>query len=303
VSLANQGGDDTKDSDANALREIATNLSVGEVDTTNDFGFTINSSFLISKKLNTAEPVRTGDPISFTIRITNTGQTHLATIPLVDTYNPAYLTYSGAVPASINNADDGTINWSDITGAGQLAPGASISVVVNFIAYGDTTEINPAQSPCTATGSTCNRATAAGVLADPDGPSGPLGAGEPLPSAFGFDDVAIINPTSVALANYSVQSTEDQVILQWTTVNEADVLGFNVYRQSNGELEKLNETLIAAENAGQSNGAEYSLQFYGQNLTTRYHFILEFVMVDGRTSLQVLGQAGHFKLFLPATLR
>jgi hypothetical protein len=248
--------------------------------------------------------VRTGDPISFTIRITNTGQTYLATIPLVDSYDKNYLTYVNASPASINNTDDGTINWADVTGAGQLAPNASVSVVVNFIAFGDTTAIDPAQSPCTVIGATCNVATAAGVLADPDGPGGPLGGLEPVPSKSGSDDVVIINPTSVALINYSVESNENQVVLRWTTVNEADLLGFNLYRQSNGGvLEKLNGELISAQEAGKANGAEYAERLDGQSLTTRYRFILEFVMVDGRTSLQVLGQAGNFKLFLPSTVR
>jgi hypothetical protein len=76
-----------------------------------------------------------GEPIVFTLTVVNTGEVALATLPLVDTYDTTYLTYVSAVPASVDNANDGTIHWADI---GPLPAGASTTIVATFTAAAST---------------------------------------------------------------------------------------------------------------------------------------------------------------------
>ncbi|MCO6449869.1 MAG: carboxypeptidase regulatory-like domain-containing protein, partial [Caldilineales bacterium] len=80
--------------------------------------------------------------VQWRIRVTNNGDTILNTVPLADTYDTTYLTYgfsgSFSSPASNDNTDDGTLNWTDITGAGTLAPGAFADVIVNMTAKAST---------------------------------------------------------------------------------------------------------------------------------------------------------------------
>ena|GEM_PF-3249897 len=76
--------------------------------------------------------IQVGQAGSFSIRVTNTGDTALATVPLIDVFDSAALTF---VPASIapnSVVPAGTLTWNDITGAGTLAAGATTTITVNF---------------------------------------------------------------------------------------------------------------------------------------------------------------------------
>lgn len=85
-----------------------------------------------------------GDPIQFTITITNTGNTTLVTVPLVDTYDPTYLSFSAATPTPNLTTLAGTLTWTDLTGPApngfgvDLAPGATFTVSVTFTALAST---------------------------------------------------------------------------------------------------------------------------------------------------------------------
>jgi uncharacterized repeat protein (TIGR01451 family) len=81
--------------------------------------------------------VRVDQPVSYTIAITNTGATALATVPLVDTYDPTYLQFVNADPEPDQTAA-GTLTWNDLTGDGFLAPGESLRVVIRFRAIAST---------------------------------------------------------------------------------------------------------------------------------------------------------------------
>jgi uncharacterized repeat protein (TIGR01451 family) len=72
-----------------------------------------------------------GEPVVFTVTVRNTGDVDLVTVPLEDTYETAYLSFTSAVPTPVDATNDGVLNWANL---GPLAPGASTSVVVNFIA-------------------------------------------------------------------------------------------------------------------------------------------------------------------------
>ncbi|MCB0073819.1 MAG: hypothetical protein KDE20_20265, partial [Caldilineaceae bacterium] len=106
--------------------------------------------FAIEKTLIGQDPFRTGDLLSFRIRITNTGDFPITFLALRDTYDTVYLTYAGSTPPSDDNIGDGVIDWSDLTAGQQvngcgvdLAVNAVCEVVVDFVAKLDTSLLQP----------------------------------------------------------------------------------------------------------------------------------------------------------------
>jgi uncharacterized repeat protein (TIGR01451 family) len=276
-------GSDLTDSDGHpTTHDITTVLTSGEVDMTNDFGFDIKSEYIITKQLNTTEPVAVGSCISFTIRITNTGNSWIGILPLRDVYSTTYMTYgcSGqyANPASNDNVDDGQIDWSDLTqntpyGFGQdLAPGGSFAVIVNFKAMADT-RLLPNEK-------TVETATVHDAYADGDGP-GPLGPVKPLLPQSGSASVEIIQPTGVTLAGLAAVVQPGGVLVSWQTASEAGILGFNLLSSVGGEFVAVNQEFLFAEYAGASLGASYAYVDTGLPAGV-YTYILEVVMLDGR---------------------
>jgi uncharacterized repeat protein (TIGR01451 family) len=140
-------------------------------------GLSVQKTLLIPADGST----KVGGQVQYRIRITNTGDTTLNTVPLVDTYDTTYLTYgfggNFSTPASNDNVNDGTLNWSDVTGAGSLAPGASIDVIVNFTAAASTQALPNQQ--------TLNTATVSGAVDE---------NGDSPPSASDNEPVEIGNP-------------------------------------------------------------------------------------------------------------
>ena len=105
---------------------------------TNDAPYEIQSAGYTLAKDRTspaARPAIIGETVTFEILVTNTGDVELVTVPVGDTYEPAYLAYVSSVPASDDNANDGAINWADI---GPLPVGASTTIVATFTAAADT---------------------------------------------------------------------------------------------------------------------------------------------------------------------
>ena len=96
------------------------------------------SAYQISKTLIAPAGGLAGvnDPIQFSIVITNTGATTLATVPLTDSYDLSYLSFTGAAPASDDNTDDGLIDWTNI---GPIVPGQTKTIAVTFTARAATT--------------------------------------------------------------------------------------------------------------------------------------------------------------------
>ena len=80
--------------------------------------------------------VELGDPLTFTVAITNTGTTTLAEVPLEDIFDGGVLGFTGASIAPDNEAN-GSLQWTDLTTSqGDLAPQQSISLTVGFTATG-----------------------------------------------------------------------------------------------------------------------------------------------------------------------
>ncbi|MEM7132615.1 MAG: SdrD B-like domain-containing protein [Chloroflexota bacterium] len=137
-------------------------------------GVAQDGSLTINTTLNTPESVVSGQPLSFTVAITNTGNTLITSLPMTDTYNSTYLAFDsarGATPATDDNIDDGVLNWSNLLeGTTGLAPGESMMVVIHFTARAETSGL-AAAAPCGNAGQTCNVTE--------------------LPGVSGFDDVTI----------------------------------------------------------------------------------------------------------------
>jgi len=115
---------------------------------------------LVDKVLESNDPAYVTELVTFTIHITNTGNSRLTYVPLTDTYDSAYLTFVSAWPAPdvvdpTASADKGTLVWRDLTAFfGDIGPGSSIRVQVVMLATGVTPDGVRAE----------NRATVANAL-------------------------------------------------------------------------------------------------------------------------------------------
>jgi uncharacterized repeat protein (TIGR01451 family) len=104
----------------------------------------------ISKIRLSPDPAHVTELVTFSIRLTNTGNTTLVSIPLTDVYDSAYLLFAGATPAptSVNpslSATTGQLTWADVTAAlGDLPPGASFQITTVFTAITPTPPGSPA---------------------------------------------------------------------------------------------------------------------------------------------------------------
>jgi len=244
----------------------------------------VASSYTLTKTLNTTGAIRVGDVISFTIAITNTGGTWLAELPLTDEYDTTYLSYGGdghfADPPSDDNNDDGQIDWSDLTDqVGDLAPGDSVNVIVWFTTLADTSGESG--------GVTMNTATAHDVMADPDGPNGPLPPDESLDDLQGptsdTEPLEILQPTGLFVADFSAQVEGTDVTLAWETVSELNIADFRVLRRraTSDAYEPVGE-FVMAQWSGMDRGGAYTLT--DRDLAVgRYVYLLQVVTLDGRT--------------------
>ncbi len=182
--------------------------------------------------------VEVGDRITFTIQIDNTGGLPLVTVPLRDTYDPTVLQFISATPTPDTTTPAGTLAWTDLTGAGDLAPGDSLVVTVVFEAT--------AQS-----GGTANTATV-------DGARTP--GGQVLPSMSDAVSFSVQEPTAVTMASILAEfDGEGAVILTWVTTAEFDNWGFNVYRAEVNDptaAVRVNDSLIPGRGQAVS-GATY----------------------------------------------
>lgn len=73
------------------------------------------------------------ETVTFEIEITNNGTNSIDALPLTDTYDTDYLSFTSASPSPGDTSDDGQLDWSDLTSYfGDVDPDESIIVTVNF---------------------------------------------------------------------------------------------------------------------------------------------------------------------------
>jgi uncharacterized repeat protein (TIGR01451 family) len=156
--------------------------------------------------------------VTFTIAITNVGVSVIDVLPLLDQYDPYYLSFVWAAPMPDRPEDDGLLTWYDLTapppsgynGFGRnLAPGEAFNIITVFSVTHDIT-------------TTYNSAAVGDAIDVYQNPTN-------RPT----DTVPITNtiPTAVELLYFRVDRVSgQQVRLAWATAVEIDNLGFNLYR-------------------------------------------------------------------------
>ena len=137
-------------------------------------------------------------------------------------------------------------------------------------------------------------------LVDIDGPSGPLALLETIPPENSDALVKIVNPTGVTLAGYGAAVTPSGVTLHWTTVNESEISGFDVYRIDSSRASILVGHVDAAK-PGQADGASYSLTDSNAVYGVSYTYVLEAQMFSGGKGSQTIANLGY--VWLPMAVR
>jgi len=209
--------------------------------------------------------VEVGDTITFTVQVENTGGVPLTVVPLSDTYDPTYLEFVRATVSPDSTTPAGTLTWNDLTGSGDLAPGASITVKVVFRALAETS-------------STTNTATVSGVRS---------AGGQTLPDKSSDITFSIQAPTAVTMADILAEfDGSGAVILTWVTTAEFDNWGFNVYRATvddPAQAVRMNDSLIPGR--GQSvSGATYRFIDRDVQPGQTYWYWVEDVDLNGTTT-------------------
>jgi uncharacterized repeat protein (TIGR01451 family) len=177
--------------------------------------------------------------VTFSIEIENLGPTTVEILPLFDEYDPYYLSFVDADPYPQQDADDGLLSWSDLTGpaphgvGADLGPGEILEVTVVFsIANNIET-------------STTNLAYSFGARDDEDNSAPRVEDDEPVVSI----------PTVVDVLDFLARSESGRdVDLIWNTGIELDVLSFRLYRAEGPDQPR---TLVADEPALGEPGSAY----------------------------------------------
>jgi uncharacterized repeat protein (TIGR01451 family) len=220
VNSATPSGTNITDIDTASASNIVPNL------TTNTASATVvvanaNSADMAIVKSATPNPVTEGTPLTYSLAVTNNGPASATNVTVTDTL-PSVMTY-----------------LSSTTTQGSCSEaGATVTCLLGTMANGDSATITILAIPG-APGIVSNTAAVTADQTDPD-PS----------NNSSTQSETITAPTAVTLQSFLARSGRDKnganrVILTWKTGGEAHNLGFNVYREMNGNRVRVNPSLIA----------------------------------------------------------
>ncbi|MGB9889026.1 MAG: hypothetical protein ACPLTQ_05075, partial [Anaerolineae bacterium] len=230
--------------------------------------------------------------VTFTIVITNIGVSTIDVLPLLDQYDPYYLSFVTAEPYPEEDADDGLITWYDLTGSApngfgrNLAPGESFRITTVFsVVHEITTTVNTAyiQGPYD-------------VYNNP--------ANEPR------DDEPIVNvPTAVELLYFRVGRIDSPsyVRLEWATAVEIDTFGFRLYRAPVADFARA-EAVAFVPSEARGGGATYEYTDTVPREGVWWYWLAD-VDTAGRETLHgpvsaMVGAAAlPYRVYLPVVLR
>jgi hypothetical protein len=184
---------------------------LGGGDSEDRSGESIGGSSPVDKQLAPGLQPQRGLPLTFTVFITNDGYTTMTVAPLVDRYEPAWITFSYAVPPPDGiDVTRGVLTWTDVTSwTGDIPPHGVISVTTVFTALKTVTN-------------TINQVE---VVHAQDWYSNDLAGGSDLVP------IKIVEPTPVELLYFhATEVAVSHVRLAWATGVEIDNVGFNLYR-------------------------------------------------------------------------
>jgi len=108
-------------------------------------------------------------------------------------------------------------------------------------------------------------------------------------------------PTAVTLAGFETISNIGQVRITWETAQEIEVVGFNIYRSTNpdGNRVKINDDLIPSQNPGGLVGASYNLVDQDVEMGMKYYYWLECEELSGGAYFGPSEAMGLYGVFLP----
>jgi hypothetical protein len=92
------------------------------------------------------------------------------------------------------------------------------------------------------------------------------------------------SPTAATLSGFNAKfnAVTQRVRVKWTTVNEMNVVGFNVWRRmNNGQWTMNNETQIPAKHPGELVGDQYRRTDKTAKSGKTYHYKLELIFANG----------------------
>ncbi|MBN1584568.1 MAG: DUF11 domain-containing protein, partial [Anaerolineae bacterium] len=232
--------------------------------------------------------------VTFTIRITNTGPSPIDVLPMLDQYDPAYLSFEWADPLPDEPDDDGILTWYDLTAAGLNGLGRNMMPGETFVV---TTVFRIVQDVITTT----NVATVTNVLDEYDNPSDDKN-----------DDQEISNVTTfVDLLYFRATSLPDAVLVEWETAVEIDNYGFYLFRDTGEELESADEiAFLPATGHRQGAGAAYQFKDLAVQADIYYTYWLVDIDVNGQrtthgpVSVTTLSQyETPWHIYLPIVVR
>jgi hypothetical protein len=92
-----------------------------------------------------------------------------------------------------------------------------------------------------------------------------------------------VNPaiSAVGVARFTARPNRGRVLLGWRTANEAQLVGFNVYRAGAGRTVKVNGRLVVARHAGSPRGGSYRIADTHARTGRSYTYRLQVVRLDG----------------------
>lgn len=198
----------------------------------------------ISKQANipVGTTLQANQLISYTIRLTNTGDTTLDVLPLEDVFSPTVLAFEQATPAP-DLTQTGFLRWNDLTTSlgRDFGPGESLAIDSVFRVLEVTTATMAINTACA---------------------RDPLDSlGNPLPTICSTATVTVPGPTAIRLAELQAAiQPAGGVRLGWRTSAETDNYAFQVYRGQSSQPEQaqlLSHDLIAGRGAGAQPGASY----------------------------------------------
>ncbi len=180
-----------------------------------------NSADMAIVKTGTPNPVTEGSPLTFTLAVTNNGPASATTVTVTDVL-PSVLTYLSATTTQGSCSE----------------AGGTVTCLLGTMANGGTATVAILTIPGTP-GVAVNTAT---VTADQTDPT-------PANNSSTWTE-SIAAPTRITLQSFSAHSGADRnganrVVLTWKTGGEAHSLGFNVYREQNGNRVRMNPSIIA----------------------------------------------------------
>lgn len=180
-----------------------------------------NSADMAIVKTGSPNPVTQGTPLTYTLAVTNSGPSSATNVMVSDTL-PSQVTYlsSTTTQGSCSEAG-GTVTCL----LGTMANAGTATVSILTLAN--------------AAGTVLNTATVTADQTDPN-----------LTNNSSTWTETITSPTGISLRSFSAREGSDKngahrVMLMWQTGGEAHNLGFNVYREQNGNRVRMNSSMIA----------------------------------------------------------